>query len=173
MDNQYPIGRWELPDEITKTEIDQWINDIEALPGKLRMLLSDIHDGQLEETYRDGSWNIRQLLHHMADSHLHGYIRTKLILTEDNPVVSTFNENEWVDLKDSEVSYGYALMMVEGIHKRWAYLLKSLQETDFDKVMMHPDNGQQSLKTILCLYAWHGNHHLEHIKIALRKSNEN
>lgn len=167
MKNQYPIGRYQIPVEYNKNILKQWITDIEELPLKLNDLVSDLDHDLRKKQYRNGSWDVNTLIHHMADSHLHGYIRTKLILTEDRPKVSTFEENEWVKLVDNDNYYNDSVMLLVGIHFRWSTLLKSLTEEQLERVMIHPDNGEVSLKQMISLYAWHGNHHLEHIKIAL------
>lgn len=103
----------------------------------------------------------------MADSHLYGYQRTKLILTEDNPPVSTYKENEWVFLEDSKNDIEDSIQLITGVHNRWASILVNLSESDLNRTMQHPDNGIVPLRQMLSLYAWHGKHHLEHIKIAL------
>ncbi|WP_414046693.1 YfiT family bacillithiol transferase [Macrococcus equi] len=167
MKNQYPIGRYQIPTEYNKEMINQWITDIEELPYKLNNIVSNMDHSLRNKQYRDDSWNVNTLIHHIADSHLHGYIRTKLILTEDNPNVSTFEENEWVKLADNFNDFNESVMFLLGIHLRWATILKSLTEDQLERTMIHTDNGVVPLKQMISLYAWHGNHHLEHIKIAL------
>lgn len=167
MKNQYPIGRYKIPGIYNGEMIDQWINDIEDLPYKLNHIVSDIDANTAKKQYREGSWNVNTLIHHMADSHLHGYIRTKLILTENRPNISTFEENEWVKLEDNNNDFNDSIMFLFGLHNRWSSLLKSLTAEQFERTMIHPENGEVALRQMISLYAWHGNHHLKHIKIAL------
>lgn len=167
MKNQYPIGKYEVPTNITDSDVSRWISEIREFPKQLKAVLNDISDDQLSNQYREGSWDVRTLIHHMADSHLHGYQRTKLILTEDNPSVSTFEENEWVLLTDNTNRIDDSVQLITGIHNRWSSILSSLTESELNRTMQHPDNGVVPLKQMISLYAWHGKHHLEHIKIAL------
>lgn len=167
MKNQYPIGRYKIPLEYNKEIINKWINDIELLPEKLNEIITNIDANSVEKQYRPGSWDIATIIHHMADSHLHGYIRTKLILTENKPSVSTFEENEWVKLADNFNNINDSTMFLIGLHNRWATILKSLSEDQLERTMILPNNGEVPLKQMISLYAWHGNHHLEHIKLAL------
>ncbi|UTH01823.1 putative metal-dependent hydrolase [Macrococcoides canis] len=169
MTKQYPIGKYVIPTNITETDITSWIEAIANLPEQLRMVLKDVSDQQLSLQYREGSWDVRTLVHHIADSHIHGYQRTKLILTEDNPAVSTFEENEWVLLEDDKNDIDDSLQLITGIHNRWTRILINLTEAELNRTMQHPDNGVVPLKQMISLYAWHGKHHLEHIKIALRQ----
>lgn len=167
MNNQYPIGQYEVPTNITDSDVSRWISEIRDFPKQLKAVLNDLSDDQFSNQYREGSWDIRTLVHHIADSHLHGYQRTKLILTEDNPSVSTFEENEWVLLTDNTNRIDDSVQLITGIHNRWSSILSSLTEAELNRTMHHPDNGVVPLKQMISLYAWHGIHHLEHIKIAL------
>lgn len=167
MNNQYPIDQYEVPTNISNSDVSRWIADITSFPDQLKSILQNISDDQLSNQYREGSWDVRTLVHHMADSHLYGYQRTKLILTEDNPPVSTYKENEWVFLEDSKNDIEDSIQLITGVHNRWASILVNLSESDLNRTMQHPDNGIVPLKQMLSLYAWHGKHHLEHIKIAL------
>ncbi|UTH08627.1 putative metal-dependent hydrolase [Macrococcoides canis] len=169
MNNQFPIGHYDVPTNITDSDVSRWINEIRDFPKQLKAVLNEISDDQLSNQYREGSWDIRTLVHHIADSHLHGYQRTKLILTEDNPAVSTFEENEWVLLEDDKNDIDDSLQLITGIHNRWTRILINLTEAELNRTMQHPDNGVVPLKQMISLYAWHGKHHLEHIKIALRQ----
>lgn len=120
MNNQYPIGPYEVPEQINQIDIHQWIDDISSFPEKLKRISEGLLDTKLSYQYRDQSWDIKTLIHHMADSHLHGYQRTKLILTEDSPVISTFNENQWVLLSDNENNITDSLKIISGIHHSWS-----------------------------------------------------
>lgn len=167
MNNQFPIGHYEVPTNITDSDVSRWVSEIGDFPEQLKAVLNDLTDAQFSNQYREGSWDIRTLVHHIADSHLHGYQRTKLILTEDNPSVSTFEENEWVLLSDNTNRIDDSIQLITGIHNRWCSILSSLTEAELNRTMQHPDNGVVPLKQMISLYAWHGKHHLEHIKIAL------
>lgn len=167
--NQYPIGVNEPLDSFDQNDINQWIGDIEQLPDALTTLTSNLSQNERHATYRENSWDVQTLIHHLADAHLHGYIRTKLILTENQPTVSTFNEENWTKLPDNELPLEYSLYILDGIHKRWTALLKSLPESAFHKTMIHPDNGEQTLADLIAKMAWHGNHHFAQIQLALGK----
>ncbi|QTQ07516.1 putative metal-dependent hydrolase [Macrococcoides canis] len=169
MNNQFPIGHYDVPTNITDSDVSRWINEIRDFPKQLKAVLNEISDDQLSNKYREGSWDVRTLVHHIADSHIHGYQRTKLILTEDNPAVSTFEENEWVLLTDNTNRIDDSVQLITGIHNRWSSILSSLTEAELNRTMQHPDNGVVPLKQMISLYAWHGKHHLEHINIALRQ----
>lgn len=169
MTNQYPIGKYVIPTNISESDISSWIEVIANLPEQLRVVLKEVSDQQLSLQYREGSWDIRTVVHHIADSHLHGYQRTKLILTEDKPYVSTFEENEWVLLTGNTNRFDDSVQLITGIHNRWFSILSSLNEVELNRTMQHPDNGVVPIKQMISLYAWHGKHHLEHINIALRQ----
>ncbi|KAA1039384.1 YfiT family bacillithiol transferase [Macrococcus equipercicus] len=169
MKNQFPIGKYEIPKDIKKEQVKLWINQIKTLSQRIAQVTVNLNENQLTQQYREGSWDVRTLIHHIADSHLHGYIRTKLILTENCPSVSTFEENEWFKLSDNKNDINDSIMMITGIHNRWVKVLESLNDEQFERSMHHPENGLVPLKQMISLYAWHGEHHLQHIKIALEK----
>lgn len=170
MDNQrYPIGQFELPEVITIQEIQQWLKDIQALPERLKEVTANLTEKQLAATYREGSWTVKQLVHHMADSHLHLFIRCKLALTEENPKVHTFEENSWVLLADSGMPIESSLFLLEGIHSRGAELLCSISEREVSRTFSHPGTGATSIAQTIGKWAWHGNHHLAHIEYAVKK----
>lgn len=169
LENQYPIGSYTFPKTFTTQDLARWIKDLETLPEKLTTLTSNLSQAERQATYRENSWDVQTLVHHIADAHMHAYIRTKLILTEHRPNVCTFEEKEWVKLSDQDVPLEYSLALINGLHKRWSTLLKSLSETAFHRKMHHPDEGTVTLASLISKMAWHGNHHLEHIRIALKK----
>lgn len=169
MDGQrYPIGQFELPAAFTVQEIQQWMEDIRTLPGRLKEATSGLVEGQLAATYREGSWTVGQLVHHMADSHLYFFIRCKLALTEENPQVKTFDENRWILLADSAMPIEGSLAILEGLHSRGIELLRSLPEGAWSATFSHPETGDISVAETIAKWAWHGNHHLAHIENAMK-----
>lgn len=165
--NQFPIGKFQKPDSYSKEDLNTWIEAIETLPDKLTTLTSNASESERHATYREGSWDVETLIHHIADSHMHGFIRTKLVLTEDHPHVSTFSQDDWVNTLDNKAPLEYSLELIDGMHKRWAILLRELPEEAFERTFSHPEEGEGRLADIVAKMAWHGNHHLEHIKLAL------
>jgi len=171
---KFPIGRFTKPDHITETLILEWIEEIELLPSRLKTLTEKLTVKELAWRYRPGGWTIRQVVHHLADSHMNSLVRFKLALTEDNPIIKPYLEDRWADLSDSTgVNIQESLKILEGIHARWAHLLKSMNKDDFKKTFIHPERGRQiPLGENLSLYAWHSNHHLAHVRQALEHHGE-
>lgn len=167
---QYPIGQVELPDVIENSHIEQWIEEIKMLPHRLRIVLEGCNERDLMSTYRDGGWTVKQLVHHLADSHMNSFIRFKLALTEDNPTIKPYDENAWAAMNDSQLPVEVSLNILAGIHYRWSILLESMNEQQWLRTFNHPDNGLTRLDDCLGLYAWHSNHHLAHIKLALNNA---
>lgn len=167
MDNRYPIGQFTCPSEVQEKDIQMWIKEMTTLPSRLNALTASLDELGLTKKYRDNSWNVRQLIHHFFDSHLNGYMRMKLALTEDNPVVKTYEESEWVKLIDYELPIRVSLQLLESLHERWTYLLKNLTATQLQRSYQYPDGSKMRIDQSIALYAWHGNHHLAHIQQAL------
>ncbi len=167
MNLRYPIGKFECPDNITPEHINTWILDIEKLPSKIADLVSGFTEKQLETSYRDGGWTARQVIHHIHDSHHNGYIRFKWALTEDTPVIKAYNEQLWAELFDTKSApIDLSLDLLTALHAKWAYFLKGLSDQDLKKAFIHPEgNVTISLAEDIGIYAWHGNHHLAHLKI--------
>lgn len=164
LDLRYPIGRFNKGIKVTESLIQEFINDIESLPGLLESEVINLNKAQLNTPYREEGWTIRQVVHHLPDSHLQAYVRFKLALTEENPAIKTYKENLWAELKDTiETPIEISLQLLDSLHKRWTVLLKSLSPEQFDKTFYHPEWETISLRTTLALYAWHGKHHLAHI----------
>lgn len=164
MDLRYPIGRPEIPEEITMSHIQQWIDDAEAVPEKLRVIVGGLTQDQLDTPYRPEGWTVRQVVHHLADSHLSTYTAFKFGLSEDDPMLKPANVNVWaetVDAKTGDVEL--ALRMFEGIQGRWVELMKGMTEEDFRRTVRFPERDPRSLATMLAVYSWHGKHHLAHI----------
>ena len=166
---RYPIGRYNPPGSIDEENIKEWISQLIILPTDLRSITVNLRADDLVKTYRQGGWNIRQLVHHIADSHANSFIRYKWALTEDTPVIKAYYEDRWANLDDSkEGPIEHSVDFIESLHRRWVFLLKNLSADQWDRAFKHPETGKIiSLKWNLGLYAWHGVHHLEHIKIAL------
>ena len=166
---RYPIGRFSAPDEISAEQIKTYIKTIEESPVKYRKAVQDLNEEQLGTPYRSGGWTIRQVIHHVPDSHLNSYVRFKLGLTENKPTIKPYDEAKWAELDDSrDTPVEVSLTLLESLHKRWANLLRSMTEKDFQKTINHPERGEMRLDKMLALYDWHCKHHLAHI-INLRK----
>ncbi|MGM0844922.1 MAG: YfiT family bacillithiol transferase [Bacillota bacterium] len=163
MDMKYPIGIFHFDDEITSSVTSVWINEIEDLPRLLRDVVKDLNNEQLDTAYRSGGWTVRQVIHHLADSHMNAYVRFKLALTEENPVIKPYDETKWAKLSDYQLPIDTSLLLLETLHKRWTSLLRSLTPADMDKTFIHPDSGEVSVGENIGIYAWHGRHHLTHI----------
>ena len=163
-DLQYPIGRFKIEGASTDQEIKQAINEIAEAPAKMRAAVEGLTPEQLETPYRPGGWTIRQVVHHVPDSHLNSYCRFKLALTEDEPTIKAYHEDRWAELDDSRgAPIEVSLALLESLHERWVLLLRSLASTDFERTFRHPAIGVVSLAQNACLYAWHGRHHVAHI----------
>ncbi len=165
---RYPIGKFRVPESPTNEDLSSWINDIEVLPARLKTLCNELSEHDLSKQYREGSWNIREVVHHIADSHLNSVIRFKWTLTEQEPVIKAYNENDWSKLPDYESSIDLSLNLIEALHQRWVHLLRSMKEDQFQLAFIHPESNRK-IKLIVntALYAWHGKHHAKHIELAL------
>jgi uncharacterized damage-inducible protein DinB len=160
---RYPIGTFQSPEEINETHLKQWIEQIAILPGKVRKAVVTLTEEQLRTPYREGGWTVKQVVHHLADSHLNSFIRFKLALTENAPTIKPYDEKLWAALGDTNTPIEASLQILEGLHQRWVTLLRSMKQDDFEKTFVHPENGVLTLAYATGLYAWHGNHHLAHI----------
>lgn len=170
MNERYPIGEFEFDGKITRIEIEEWIKQIEDLPELLAVAVSGLNEQQMDTAYRLGGWTVRQVVHHLADSHMNAYIRFKLAITEDTPVIKPYNEGEWAELPDYELPIETSISLLKALHIRWVKLLKSLTLTDLEKTFVHPDSGEISIGKNIGIYAWHGQHHLSHItSLCIRK----
>jgi len=159
----YPIGHYQYDGQITASIIDKWINDIEELPVLLQNAVKDLNDNQLDTPYRMGGWTIRQVVHHVADSHLNAYGRFKLALTEDQPIIKSYDQEKWAELPDSTLPVTISLSLLDALHKRWVTLLRTLTPSELEKTFIHPESGEVSVGKNIGIYAWHGRHHLAHI----------
>jgi len=163
-DPRYPIGRFDRNINITREMRSDFIKTIETLPSQLKKEVENLSPQQLDTPYRDGGWTIRQVVHHIPDSHVNSYVRFKLALTEDNPQIKTYEESLWAELPDTfNTPIEISLQLLDSVHKRWAILLRSLTDEQFEKTFQHPEWGNITLSKTLALYAWHSKHHLAHI----------
>ncbi len=163
-DLRYPIGAFKYEGELTEEERRRAIDAIGELPAKLRAAVEGLAPQQLETPYRPGGWTIRQLVHHLPDSHLNAYTRFKLALTEKEPTIKPYDEAQWANLEDGRNAPTVtSLALLEALHQRWVLLLKSLRPADFGRTLRHPERGVMTLDELLSLYAWHGKHHIAHI----------
>ncbi len=163
MDLKYPIGKFEFKGEITNSVTNVWIDEIEDLPRLLQNAVKDLDNEQLDTPYRSGGWTVRQVIHHLADSHMNAYIRFKLALTEEKPIIKPYDEKKWAKLSDCKLPIDTSLSLLESLHKRWTNLLRSLSRADIEKTFIHPESGEVSVGENIGIYAWHGRHHLAHI----------
>ncbi|MFL6414659.1 MAG: YfiT family bacillithiol transferase [Bryobacteraceae bacterium] len=163
-DLRYPIGRYQPPSLITDSIRREWIGELEALPENLRKAVAGLSNVQLDTPYRSGGWTVRQVVHHVPDSHMNSYVRFRLALTEDTPTIKAYDERSWAELADArQAPIESSLDLLGGLHHRFTTLLRSLDSADFAKTFRHPEMGQVSLERTLGLYAWHGRHHVAHI----------
>ena len=169
MDLRYPIGTFQSPQSSTPSLRAGWIDEIAAGPARLREAVCGLDDSQLDTPYRPGGWTIRQVIHHVPDSHMNSYVRFRLALTEDEPTIRPYDEMKWAELDDARCGpIDMSLRLLETLHVRWVVLLRGLSETDFSRRFNHPEAGVMRLDTALGSYAWHGRHHAAHIT-ALRE----
>lgn len=177
MDNlereKYPIGQFQEPKNISDLDLDRHIKTIKDFPGKLKNLVGNWDDDQLDTQYREDGWKVRQLVNHLADSSMNSYIRFKLALTEDNPIIKPYDEQQWAELQDSfSIEIKPALQTLKGVHKRWVYELKALTNKEYESTFHHPDqNRNVSLRESLAFCAWHCDHHTAHIQNLKKKNN--
>jgi hypothetical protein len=162
-DLRYPIGKFEADSLVTPEKRRASIEAIAACPAALRAAIAGLSDSELEIPYRPGGWTVRQVVHHVPDSHLNAYCRIKLALTEDEPVIRTYHEERWAELPDSKAPVEISLALLDSLHRRWALLLRSLPEPAWSRTFKHPELGVMTLDTTVSHYAWHGRHHVAHI----------
>jgi uncharacterized damage-inducible protein DinB len=160
---RYPIGRFRPPAASTAGTRQAQIETLRLLPERLRAAVSGLSQAQLDTPYRDGGWTVRQVVHHLADSHTNSFIRFKLALTEDWPTIKPYDQAAWARLADSGLAIDGSLVFIDSLHARWVALLGSLSDADFERGFNHPENGRQTLGHALALYAWHSGHHTAHI----------
>jgi uncharacterized damage-inducible protein DinB len=161
---QYPIGKYKKPEHIDAGQRERFIQEIAAAPKELRKAVEGLNESQLNTPYREGGWTVRQVVHHLPDSHMNAYVRLKLALTEHEPAVKTYEEALWSELPDVKtVPIEISLALLDALHVRWIACLRGLVGDAFEKKFWHPAMGFMSLNEQLALYAWHGKHHVAHI----------
>lgn len=164
-DPRYPIGPFRPPASPTREERAAWIGEIAILPDNLRAAVEGWSDARLDTPYRPGGWTVRQVVHHLPDSHLNAYLRFKLALTEEAPTIRPYDEAAWARLPDSAGPVDASLDLLDALHRRWTALLEAMDEAAFGRTYVHPEHGRVfTLTTALALYAWHGRHHLAHVR---------
>ncbi len=164
MDQRFPIGKFELPKEITPAMLAGGCAEIAAFPVVFRAAAEALSEAQLETPYREGGWTARQVIHHVADSHMNCYARFRLALTEDVPTIKPYDEAKWAELADAKSApIATSLAMIDAMHDRWSRLLASMTAVDFKRTFRHPELGERSLEATVFLYVWHGRHHLAHL----------
>lgn len=170
-DLRYPIGKFHFDGPITDEQKQTSLDDVARTPARLRAAVKGLSEAQLDTPYRPGGWTVRQVVHHVPDSHLNAYVRFKLALTEDDPTIKPYAEDRWAELADTKLTpIEVSLTMLDSLHDRWMRLLRSLTPEDWKRTFRHPELGAMTLEKTLALYAWHGRHHVAHIT-ALREQN--
>ena len=161
---RYPTGKFKAPVSYTNEDIAEWIGTIKTFPGQLRHAIIGLNEKQLDTPYRTGGWTLRQVVHHVADSHMNSLLRFKWALTEENPTIKPYEEADWALLTDYKMPVESSIKIIEGLHLRWVVLLESFSENEWNRTFLHPATGAtMQLKKALALYAWHSKHHLAHI----------
>jgi uncharacterized damage-inducible protein DinB len=163
-DPRYPIGKFSFDGSLTEQQKSGFLDDVEQSPGRLRAAVQGLSDEQLDTPYRDGGWTVRQVVHHVPDSHMNSYVRFKLALTEDEPTIHPYMENLWAELPEAKTApVELSLALLESLHKRWNLTLRAIKPDQWKRTFRHPEMGTMNLEKALALYAWHGRHHVAHV----------
>jgi len=163
IDPRYPIGKY-TPQPYSEKQKEAWLADILFNPRQLEMAVLNLDEAQLDTPYREGGWTIKQVIHHVADSHMNAYIRFKLGLTETNPTIKPYMEDKWAELSDSSLAINISLTLLHCLTNRWYDILKHVKEEEWQRTVFHPEQQKEmTLWFLLGLYSWHGKHHLAHI----------
>jgi DinB superfamily len=162
-DLQYPVGRHTKVSSLAPAEREERIAQIAAAPGLLRVAVAGLDERQLDTPYRPDGWTVRQVVHHVPDSHLNAYVRCKLALTEDLPTIKPYDQARWAETPDTRGPVEESLQLLDALHRRWARLLRGLGPADFARRLNHPEAGVMTLDGVLAMYAWHGRHHTAHV----------
>jgi hypothetical protein len=164
VDSRFPIGKFAWPERVTQADLTAYIETISLTPAELRAAVAGLSKEQLDTPYREGGWTVRQVVHHVPESHMNSYIRFKLALTEENPTIKPYDEDAWARLGDVDATpVEVSLSLLENLHSRWVALMKGLSESDWKRPFVHPEIGPVTLERNAALYAWHGRHHVAHI----------
>jgi hypothetical protein len=167
MDPRYPTGTFAFNPNPTAESRQACIDAIQHFPAELKAALAG---AKLDVPYREGGWTARQVVHHVADSHMNAFVRFRLALTEDRPTIKPYNEAEWAKLADSSMDPSISVQILDALHQRWTTMLKAMRESDFTREAVHPEHGPRTVDWFLQLYAWHGRHHIGHIKLTAASS---
>ena len=163
-DPRFPIGKFSYQGPPTVGQKQQFLDEIERAPANLRAAVAGLSDQQLDTPYRDGGWTVRQVVHHVPDSHLNAYVRLKLALTEDKPTIKPYNEAAWAELADSKSTpIEVSQTLLDSVHVRFVQLWRSMKSEDFARTLVHPEHGERTVDWLLFVYEWHGKHHAAHI----------
>lgn len=163
-DLRFPIGKFSRPSSYDAATRATYIETISRTPANLRAAVRGLSETQLSEPYRPGGWSIRQVVHHVPDSHMNAYVRFKLALTEDAPTIKPYEEAKWAELEDSRTTpIEVSLTLLDAVHDRWVRILRAMSASDFSREYTHPELGRNPLDFMLALYAWHGPHHVAHV----------
>ena len=169
-DPRYPIGKFSYEGPLSEQQKTKFLDDIEQTPARLTAAVQGLSEQQLDTPYREGGWTVRQLVHHVPDSHLNSYIRFKLALTEEEPTIRPYMEDRWAELPEARTApIGLSLALLENLHQRWMLMLRAIPAADWKRTFRHPEIGPMTLEKNLALYAWHGKHHVAHVT-ELRKA---
>lgn len=164
MDLRYPVGRFEFAGTLSNEQRQRLIDQIAATPDNMRTAVAGLSEEQLNTPYRPEGWTVRQVVHHVPESHMNSYVRFKLAITEDEPTIKPYFEDRWAKLDDAnQAPVKLSLDLLEALHGRWVWFLRSLNDADFQRTFRHPELGIVSLDKNIALYAWHGRHHVAHI----------
>lgn len=163
-DPRYPIGKFSYTGPLTSEQKQECLADVELTPTRLRAALHGLSDKQLDTPYREGGWTLRQVAHHIPDSHMNSYIRCKLALTEDDPTIKPYMEDLWAELPEAKSApIAMSLALLDSLHQRWMLMLRQLDDNGWKRTFRHPQMGPMTLEKNLALYAWHGKHHVAHV----------
>ncbi|HTQ60154.1 MAG TPA: putative metal-dependent hydrolase [Candidatus Solibacter sp.] len=163
MDPRFPIGKFAMPEGVTAERRQAAIEEIASTPSKMRAAVRGLNESQLDTPYREGGWTVRQVVHHVPDSHLNAFVRLKLALTEEKPTIKPYNQAAWAELADAKMPIAVSQTLLDSVHERWDRLWRSLKPEDFVRVLVHPEHGERTVDWILFIYEWHGKHHTAHI----------
>lgn len=163
MDPRYPVGEFSPEENLSEARRAELIGQIAEAPSKLRAAVKGLDDKKLDTPYRDSGWTVRQVTHHVPESHMNAYVRFKLALTEDFPTIKPYDQARWAETPDTKAPVAASLALLESLHERWVTLLKGMSAADYQRKLNHPEMGELTLEKYLGLYAWHGRHHVAHI----------
>jgi uncharacterized damage-inducible protein DinB len=163
-DPRFPIGPFHMEKEVTPAKRAQAMEEIAATPARMRDALLNLGDAELDTPYREGGWTVRQVAHHVPDSHMNAYVRWKLALTENEPTIKPYEENAWAQLPDAKMPVSVSLQLLRALHERWMAVIRATKEAEFARTFRHPEHAApKTIDWMLFLYAWHGRHHVAHI----------